>query len=854
MTGWAKPVLGDKNDEVLVQEAPLRLAPGEPLRLRIFLDGCMLEVFANGRQALCQQIWPTRDDSLDIRFLARDGDARVNTLKAWEMKAASAGIPGNVPLPADAGPLADAIALWHMEDLSEATGNGRALSVEGKVEVGVPLSGSDRKASLARGGDGYAAQFDGGWLDVGQDKDDGLDLNYQSSFTMLARIKSAGTHIDGSLFTRWTFAPQMAIDLSAWYMPWSGLSRWNLGLAASRDPKANYWFQCDGGHLRLEKEDHTGWQDIVIRVNKEQIKDSPRYLGTWPTTDMFVNGILRRRSYSAGKAAWIQRQIFVHNEPGSRIGAEPGGRAPFKGLIDHVALWDRALSDQEIGLLSGGLIQPEPVQIQPHGKAKTGGALLPDQMPQEQRCRLLDENVTGALEDLLTDQPFFPRYHIALPGVVMNTHGIVHNQLHHMFPILESTGKWYPPIDIHYYGHIASPDLVQWKMMPIPFRKPIFPNGTFVFGPDEGMISNIAGPGLEMATSTDPELAFWNIETKRPRIVNNAPDGFKFRDNGIFKYKNTWYMAAQSHPSRKKDHRIVLYKSDDLMNWSFVSVMGDDLHGECLQVLPFKDKLILFLADRGYVVGNFDGQQFQQLVSGRVRYGSGRTLQYPVIDSSGNFVVLWDVFYNHIMSAAKEDTKRGFTCAYGLPLQIAFRDDHTLAFNPIEAIKTLRGKHVALPLTDLEANEVGMIKGLGGAQLEIQADFDCQQAKIVGILLEQGRHKTEIRYNAQRHQAELDVSRMPYLPGYYRNKSLIVRAPLPGKAKGKATLRVFYDSSLVEVFVNGVRLMEWTLFEQPDQVKAGVFARDGSARLNKLDAWQMRSIWPELKSQEGVRP
>jgi sucrose-6-phosphate hydrolase SacC (GH32 family) len=78
-----------ENTEVLVQEARLRLSPGEPLGLRVFLDGCMLEVFANGRQALCQQIWPTRDDSLDIRFLARDGNARINTLKAWEMKAAS---------------------------------------------------------------------------------------------------------------------------------------------------------------------------------------------------------------------------------------------------------------------------------------------------------------------------------------------------------------------------------------------------------------------------------------------------------------------------------------------------------------------------------------------------------------------------------------------------------------------------------------------------------------------------------------------------------------------------------------------------------------------------------------------
>ena len=84
--GFYKQV-GLENEPVLVQEAPFTLKAGEPLRLRIFLDRCMLEVFANGRQALCRQIFPTREDSLGVQFVAGHGNATVTSLHAWQMGA-----------------------------------------------------------------------------------------------------------------------------------------------------------------------------------------------------------------------------------------------------------------------------------------------------------------------------------------------------------------------------------------------------------------------------------------------------------------------------------------------------------------------------------------------------------------------------------------------------------------------------------------------------------------------------------------------------------------------------------------------------------------------------------------------
>lgn len=66
-------------------EAPLALHPGETLRLRVFLDKPMLEVFANDRQCVTQQIFPSRKDSLGVRISARGGATTVRTLEAWDM-------------------------------------------------------------------------------------------------------------------------------------------------------------------------------------------------------------------------------------------------------------------------------------------------------------------------------------------------------------------------------------------------------------------------------------------------------------------------------------------------------------------------------------------------------------------------------------------------------------------------------------------------------------------------------------------------------------------------------------------------------------------------------------------------
>lgn len=64
------------------QDAPHDLTTGEPLHLRILLDGSVLEIIANGRTSLTSRIYPSQADSQGVRLFGR---GVVRSLGIWEM-------------------------------------------------------------------------------------------------------------------------------------------------------------------------------------------------------------------------------------------------------------------------------------------------------------------------------------------------------------------------------------------------------------------------------------------------------------------------------------------------------------------------------------------------------------------------------------------------------------------------------------------------------------------------------------------------------------------------------------------------------------------------------------------------
>jgi len=59
---------------------------GEPLRLRVFLDRSVVEVFVNDRQYLAMRVYPGRDDSVGISLRAQGQPAMLQHLNAWHLQ------------------------------------------------------------------------------------------------------------------------------------------------------------------------------------------------------------------------------------------------------------------------------------------------------------------------------------------------------------------------------------------------------------------------------------------------------------------------------------------------------------------------------------------------------------------------------------------------------------------------------------------------------------------------------------------------------------------------------------------------------------------------------------------------
>lgn len=68
-----------------VEAGPFELKAGEALKLRVFLDKSVVEVFANGRQAVMRRVYPSREDSVGVAAFSIGGPASLATVEAWDM-------------------------------------------------------------------------------------------------------------------------------------------------------------------------------------------------------------------------------------------------------------------------------------------------------------------------------------------------------------------------------------------------------------------------------------------------------------------------------------------------------------------------------------------------------------------------------------------------------------------------------------------------------------------------------------------------------------------------------------------------------------------------------------------------
>ena len=68
------------------ETAPVDIGRDETLKLRVFVDRSVVEVFVNGKQCVAVRVYPGREDSLGVSLRSQGQDATLKSLDAWQMK------------------------------------------------------------------------------------------------------------------------------------------------------------------------------------------------------------------------------------------------------------------------------------------------------------------------------------------------------------------------------------------------------------------------------------------------------------------------------------------------------------------------------------------------------------------------------------------------------------------------------------------------------------------------------------------------------------------------------------------------------------------------------------------------
>ena len=738
---------------------------------------------------------------------------------------------------------ADAAAVWHFSDLNSADGK-IPLNIRDKSRVGVELTGADREASLARGGDGKAAELTGGWLETARAADEKLNLK-GSAMTMLLRLRNnTGSWNRGELFCKHGGHDKLVYNLYSIgdVLGFEYGAEGRRGLAAQVTVTAS--------SLSPKQ-----WHDLIVRYDGRELV-------------MFVDG------FRAGRAVATGELRRGNTEPVTI------GKRAFEGQVDHAALWSRALTDDEIVALSGGeqaqKIRREAWAKQIEAKIGREGLTLSDQLRGARELR-----------QRLWNDPHRPRYHLLPPdGSWNDINGTIFwKGRYHVFFL----GRLAPDRDTILSGkdtdharetwlHASSRDLVHWVHHP-PALIPVFdgsmPRGLYSGDMMDNMpvptiIVHVPGQGTCLYTAEDDGLIRWKPHPKNPVIPStNAPPEAIIFDPCGWKEGDTYYALVGNKnktPGFEGDSTS-LFRSRDLANWEY---RGPFYKSErrwtdpiedcaCPDFFPLGNKHMLLMHTHRpygqcqYYIGRYDKERFHPEVHGRMSWPGGQICAPETLLDDKGRRIFWGWIHE------EGPATNGWRSVASLPRVLSLAKDSTLRIEPAPELEVLRFNHRQGNVSDLADKEI-RLENIRGECLELALTIEPGDAKEFGLKVRcspDGAEQTAIVCVPDKQQLKIELSkstlntRVKYpqpLPPDVRPQDVPESqrhvqeqaAPFELKRGEPLQLRVFLDRSVLEVFANERQCLTQRIYPtRADSLDIALFARGGRIKVKSFDAWDM---------------
>ncbi len=280
-------------------------------------------------------------------------------------------------------------------------------------------------------------------------------------------------------------------------------------------------------------------------------------------------------------------------------------------------------------------------------------------------------------------------------------------------------------------------------------------------------------------------------------------------------------------------HTIHFFTSPNLRDWSLASVVpgtpGSNFLFECPDFFelpvdgdPARKQWVLTAANSEYATGTFDGTTFvpaQRKLAGQRGRGFYAPQTFSDIPSRDGRRIQIGWFQT-------ETKGMPFNQSMTVPLElklIGSADGPRLTYTPVRELQKLRGKsHRVKPMT-LTPGAPNPLSKVNAELVEVRAEFSPGDA-------------TEIAFDVRGSSIVYDV----------RKQELNVnghRAPAPLR-DGRQRLTIYCDRTGLEVFASdGLCYVPMPFQPRPDNRTIGVGSRGGSARLEGLQAYELKSIW-----------
>jgi len=397
------------------------------------------------------------------------------------------------------------------------------------------------------------------------------------------------------------------------------------------------------------------------------------------------------------------------------------------------------------------------------------------------------------------------------------------------------------------FAHVSSKDMVRWKWHPTVLAPPTTGHGMFSgtgFFTRDGqpaMVYHGAGSGRNwIAYGLDDDLNKWSKpqlmlpKDKDGKLMEKVP----YFDPDIWRDGEIYY--GLNGVSSKEPPQIM--KSQNLTDWTYI---GELLHPDfdeeklgvkksedisCPNMFKLGNKWVLVCISHRlgcrYFIGDFKNGQFLPEHHALLGGNSSRYFAPESLLTPDGRRVNWAWFHTGHMKGLQS-----------LPIELELPSDGVLRMRPIRELESLRYDEQSKENVTVQKDSPVLLDAIGGENLELKVVVNKSGGHSFGVDVlcdERGHEGLRIRMDCKNGMLEVGGE----------------KAPFELDESEALTLRIFVDTTFVEVFANERQII-MTEKHRPARTKrrerVALFSETQGTTFDHITAWRMKSAY-EVKS------